>query len=158
MANDIRAMSSDFNFSEARTVLYGSSQGGFAALALGTYLTAAKVLAECPQSDVRLFNLKTDTSRAAKFCYGVDSISAVPKTFDNRLSLMALYKSIGFAPRNRILVKQTDTHAVDFHVKPLKDAFSNRTDVHVFDGALGEGGHSALPKEIIVDEINALLA
>ena len=31
------------------------------------------------------------------------------------------------------------------------------TDVQVFDGVLGEGGHSALPKEIIIDEINAML-
>lgn len=157
VAQDIRAISGEFGFSEGHTVLYGSSQGGFTALALGAYLTGANILAECPQSDVRLFNLKEDTNRAAKFCYGANTIDEVSSDFDTRLNLTALYRSREFVPKSRILVKKSDTHAVDLHVRPLESATNGRTDVHIFDGALGEGGHSALPKEVIIDEINALL-
>lgn len=158
VAGDIRAISEEFGFSEAKTILYGSSQGGFASLGTGAYLTAATILSECPQSDVRLFNMKSDTNRAAKFCYGVEDIADVPPVYESRLNLIALFKSKEFTPRGKILVKVSDTHAIDLHIAPLQRASCGRIGVRVFEGADGEGGHTALPKEIIIDEINALLS
>lgn len=157
VAHDIRAISDEFGFSEKQTILYGSSQGGYVALALGAYLPGAKILAECPQTDIRLFDLKNDTNRAAKYCYGVDAIEDVPEEYEHRLNIAALYKKVGFTPKSRILVKETDTHCIDIHARPLEEATAGRAHVHIFDGPIGEGGHSALPKETVFDEINALL-
>lgn len=159
VAQDIREISAEFGFSEARTVLYGSSQGGFAALSIGAYLTGAVVLAECPQSNVRLFNMKEDTNRAAKVCYGVDNIADVPANFEPRLNVLDLYKTKQFIPRGRILVKDSDEHAVDVHIRPLQQIDTrNRIVVNVFEGELGLGGHAPLPREIIVDAINSMMA
>ncbi|WP_285051544.1 hypothetical protein [Paracoccus sp. SSJ] len=158
MAADIRTISAEFGFSPGRTVLYGSSQGGFAALAVGSYLTASTVVAEAPQTDVRRSQMIDDTSRAAHFCYGVPTINDVPQAYDYRLKLHTLFAKRGYIPKGRILVKETDRWHIDEHIVPFKELdIDNRLSVRIFTGEDGKGGHSALRREVIVDIINSQL-
>ncbi|NUB11297.1 hypothetical protein GAY28_00435 [Azospirillum brasilense] len=154
LADDLRTIAGQFGFDLKKTILYGSSQGGFVSLACASYLSEAIVLAECPQSDIRLFVQKEDTARAAMSCYGVKSFEETPEEFTYRLSLPDLFEKRGYIPRAKVIVKETDTHCTDVQLPKLIEYSQGRIVVDILTGPEGEGGHTGVSREIITDALN----
>ncbi|MGR0185139.1 hypothetical protein [Azospirillum aestuarii] len=156
LADDLRAIAGQFNFDLKKTILYGSSQGGFVSLACASYLSEVLVLAECPQSDIRLFVQKEDTARAAMSCYGVKSFEETPEEFAYRLSLPEIFKKRGYIPRAKVIVKETDIHCTNVQLPKLIEYSQGRIEVNVLTGSEGEGGHTGISREIITDTLNRM--
>lgn len=145
-----------FGIDQRDCTLYGSSQGGFAAMASGAFMPSARIVAEAPQTDVARFGGVDDVNSAARACYGVSTMAEVPKQFNVRLRLADLYKARGYTPRSTVLIKRSDLHHVDAHLHPLLEEIGDRRiSVEMFDD-LGEAGHTPLPKEIVIDRLNSL--
>jgi pimeloyl-ACP methyl ester carboxylesterase len=159
LAADIRLISKEFGFKQTRTVLYGYSLGGFAALGLGAYLRQAKIVADAPQTDLRLPNPPVQAVRdmAAQSCYDVPDMNSVPTAFQHRLCLPALYTQQGFTPRGKIWARDTDTHCVNMQLPPLLAFAKDRFEVTLTPGESHAGGHASAPAEQLITEINSLL-
>lgn len=145
-----------FGLSEENCVLYGSSQGGFASMAVGAFMPAATVLAECPQTDVARYVSVADVNRAAKACYGVETMDDAPEKFSSRIRLADLYKACGHIPRSTILLKRSDAHHIHDHLNPFLDEVGDeRVAVEMFED-FESAGHTPLPKDLVVDRLNSL--
>lgn len=150
LALDLRRIGAEFGFPEDRMLFYGSSQGGFAALALGAMLPGARVLAEAPQTDVRRYRARIEVNRMARACYGVQTAAAIPATLAWRLDLAALFARHPPA-RSHILVKDSDLHHLEDHIHPLL-AGGNwpAITLEILTGDPGGAGHTALPAGLVL--------
>lgn len=153
VVNDIRKIGAEFDFSENKIILYGSSQGGFAALASGAFLTSARVFAECRKNDITKFNLREDVHSALESRYGSATIQNIPENLRYRLSLESIFSHRSYSPKATVIVKETDKHCIDIHLKPLQVATGDRLSINVLHGKHGLGGHSGADKELVVDLI-----
>ncbi|MGE0698069.1 MAG: hypothetical protein AB7O57_03160 [Hyphomicrobiaceae bacterium] len=160
MALDLSDIIKEFRFDPAKTLLYGSSQGGYGALAVGAHMGPVKVLAECPQTRLRYFNLVADINRMAKYCYDSKDGASIPEKYEVRVDLARLYAARKPTSIARIIVKDSDTHCIKVHTDPFMSAVgasANVTCRHI-PGDLGGAGHSPLPQEFVRNEIMALFA
>lgn len=157
-AADIAAISGEFKFDREKTILYGSSQGGFTAMGVGAYLKGARVLAECPQTDLRQFNLVSDLGAMAQRCYGVQSVSEIAPEFAYRLDLAELYAKARTKPTGRIIVRASDIHHVDVHLAHFEKRHSGVFVPDVWDDRYEPHGHVPIPQSRISEMINRMLA
>jgi hypothetical protein len=154
---DIKVIANEFGFDLKRTVLHGFSHGGFAALATAAYIPGAATVVEAPQTIVTAYEGKRDLTRMAQTCYFVENHGSIGPQFASRLDLRVLYKT-RHTPSATILVKETDTHHLESHIRPLAEAMPpDRLTLKILTGELGEGRHQPLPKEMVLAEIAEIL-
>lgn len=68
------------------------------------------------------------------------------------------FKRHDFIPRGKVWVTETDIHCVDGQLPRLSELSAHHLEINVFKGKLGEGGHSALPRDVVVEEMRRMLA
>lgn len=157
-AEIISKIATSLNIVEKNILLYGSSQGGFAALATHAYLTRTKVLAESPQNDLSILtSAVTDRLNMLKSVYGVESLNNLDDNFKARISIVELYNSrLNLVKNINLIVKQTDLIHLNDHIAPLTKAYPE-ISLDIIGGEMGLGGHSAIDKEIIKKKIKKIL-
>lgn len=157
-AEVILKIAASLNITENNILLYGSSQGGFAALAIHSLLHRTKVLAECPQTDLSILTSAQEARLdMLNTVYEQVSFDDLVNELRIRTSILKLYQVNSLLPSNiHIIVKETDTIHVNDHVIPLIDAYP-KVNLEILKGELGIGGHSAINKSIIKSRIESIL-
>jgi hypothetical protein len=154
VAHDVRNIAREFDFDLAKSVLTGSSQGGFGALAVGAYLPGTRVMAEMPQTNVLLYEAKAEVARMARVCYFAATPEQIPQEFRDRYDLATLFAARGHVPPGLIVVKDSDPHHLDVHARPLiEQAKSPALRLEVATGDLGGAGHTPLPQGFVLERI-----
>lgn len=159
-ADIILKVAVSLNITENDILLYGSSQGGFAALAIHAFMRKAIVLAESPQNDLSVItrpNSIVHRMNMLKSVYKKTSFDELNSEYKARVCISKLYESYTPLPTNiNIIVKETDTVHIDDHIKPLTSIYPE-IDVEIIKGSMGLGGHSAINRDIIISKAKTLL-
>jgi pimeloyl-ACP methyl ester carboxylesterase len=119
-----------------RTILLGSSGGGFAALQLGALLPGATVVAMNPQTDVTRYHARF-SERALDAIFGVDG--AQDEAVLHRISVARRYAGVEHETRIRYLANRGDIHHVKEHAEPFWSSCGDRTDLEITWLDLGNG-------------------
>lgn len=156
-AEIISKIATMLNITENNVLLYGSSQGGFAALAIHAFLTRTKVLAESPQNDLSvLTSAKLDRINMLKSVYGTDSFDDLNNELRFRTCIVKLYSEYTPSFRNiNLIVKETDLIHINDHINPLIKAYPE-ISFDIITGEMGLGGHSAINKAVIKDKVKLI--
>lgn len=122
-------------------LLSGSSGGGFAALQVGAHLGDCVILAINPQTSVTNYHAAAG-QRAIN-----ESFDGRPPE-DTRISAVSTYRQLDRVPPVVYVQNVLDTHHLEFHMKPFKQAINGRKDaaaeqVHFVDVDWGKGHKSA---------------
>ncbi len=145
VAHDLRDICREFGFAEL--TLVGSSQGGFAALGLGRFFPDATIIAEAPQSDMRLYNDRRAVEAALLASFGT---CEVPERFAQRVDLVQLYAEKSLDPgRVKVLVKASDTHHRQVHISRLQAMCDGLQVILCDDNAYGSGHTPLIPQQVI---------
>ena len=146
------------NIIEKNILLYGSSQGGFAALAAHAFMNKANVLAESPQSDLSvLTSAKADRLKMLKNVYHTDTFESLNSEFRARTNILKLYDIYPPVLKNiNVIVKETDLIHLSDHIYPLLLVYS-QLQLEVIKGEMGLGGHSAVDRSIIKNKVVSIL-
>ncbi|MDR2254211.1 MAG: hypothetical protein LBD97_10235 [Bifidobacteriaceae bacterium] len=120
-----------------RVVLFGSSGGGFAALAVGAMLDGPTVIAVNPQTDIsKYYPGPSGLARRAVFGDGRPARA--------RLNLVWRYRANAGRPRIRLFVNSGDKHHLARHATPFVEALKRErpdVDVDVTGFDAGPGHH-----------------
>lgn len=108
------------NAQDCRIRIYGSSGGGFQALAAGTFVEAHEVIANNPQVDWTRYEYRSHVEAVASNVYG-DSVATVAERFPERINLTKLWSKAGYAPTFDLLVNGASGADVSRHTAVILD-------------------------------------
>lgn len=143
-------------------VFYGSSAGGFAALALSAKLEGSTAVAINPQVDAMAYSVVGQVDLVAQTCFGMTKEN-VKERFKNRVDMKSAWsgnsKSKAFFVQNL-----EDGHHYKIHFKPMWDSLGgeepndgiNRLGHHTAWIYRQEGGHIPETKEMAKEIIDIL--
>ncbi|MGE0310859.1 MAG: hypothetical protein AB7P21_04460 [Lautropia sp.] len=141
---------------EYREVVFcGSSLGGFAALQAGVLAPSVgftseecRVVSENPQVSLPRYMWGAHMAKLARVSYGVDSLDLVEPRHLGRLDVALLSEQCGHVPIGVVVVKESDAHHHQVHVKYLQQALAERAAerlrVDVIPASLDASGHTPL--------------
>jgi hypothetical protein len=159
IAEDITRISAEFGFKERETLMAGSSQGGFGALAVAAFMPKTRVVVEMPQTNVLAYESQVEVHRMARVCYFAKNATLIPPRYKERYDLATLFAARKHVPRGLVLVKDSDTHHLVEHAEPMLKAVANdRLSLEVITGDPGGPGHTPLPKEMVIERIADMFA
>lgn len=135
-----------------RIIFHGSSQGGFLSLQAATLFPNTppyiQFLAENPQICLKKNYWKNHTTALAKVCFGKNNIDEVPKKYLYRLDIVELIKKYNYVPNGLIVIKESDTHHYNVHIKYLMDNIPaqqrNNLKIEVIPASIDNTGHTSL--------------
>ena len=138
-----------------RIIFNGGSQGGFLSLQAATLLPNIspsppppyiQFLAENPQ--ICFQNYKYNSRAVARVCFGKNNIDEVPKKYLYRLDIVELIKKYNYVPNGLIVIKESDTHHYNVHIKYLMDNIPaqqrNNLKIEVIPASIDNTGHTPL--------------
>lgn len=142
-----------------RIIFNGNSQGGFLSIQAAILLpnippshtTRALIqfFAENPQ--ICFQNYKDHTRAVARVCFGKNNIDEVPKKYLYRLDIVELIKKYNYVPNGLIVIKESDTHHYNVHIKYLLDNIPaqqrNNLKIEVIPASIDNTGHTPLNLE-----------
>ena len=144
-----------------RIIFNGNSQGGFLSLQAAillpnippphTHTTRALIqfFAENPQ--ICFQNYEYHTRAVARVCFGKNNIDEVPKKYLYRLDIVELIKKYNYVPNGLIVIKESDTHHYNVHIKYLMDNIPaqqrNNLKIEVIPASIDNTGHTPLNLE-----------
>ena len=107
-------------------------------------------VAENPQISLKNY-WKTHTTTLAKVCFGKNNIDEVPKKYLYRLDIVELIKKYNYVPNGLIVIKESDTHHYNVHIKYLQDNIPaqqrNNLKIEVIPASIDNTGHTPLNLE-----------
>ena len=142
-----------------RIIFNGGSQGGFLSLQAATLMPSIppphtqrsaliQFVAENPQISLKNY-WKTHTTTLAKVCFGKNNIDEVPKKYLYRLDIVELIKKYNYVPNGLIVIKESDTHHYNAHIKYLLDNIPaqqrNNLKIEVIPKSIDNSGHVPFP-------------
>ena len=105
--------------------------------------------AENPQ--ICFQNYKYHTRDVARVCFGKNNIDEVPKKYLYRLDIVELIKKYNYVPNGLIVIKESDTHHYNVHIKYLQDNIPaqqrNNLKIEVIPASIDNTGHTPLNLE-----------
>ena len=137
-----------------RIIFNGGSQGGFLSLQAATLLPNTppyiQFLAENPQICLKNY-WKPHTTALAKVCFGKNNIDEVSKKYLYKLDIVELIKKYNYVPNGLIVIKESDTHHYNVHIKYLLDNIPaqqrNNLKIEVIPKSIDNTGHTPLNLE-----------
>ena len=145
-----------------RIIFNGNSQGGFLSIQAAILLpnipppphtqrsALIQFVAENPQISLKNY-WKTHTTTLAKVCFGKNNIDEVPKKYLYRLDIVELIKKYNYVPNGLIVIKESDTHHYNVHIKYLQDNIPaqqrNNLKIEVIPASIDNTGHTPLNLE-----------
>ncbi|PJX24123.1 hypothetical protein CAP48_11505 [Advenella sp. S44] len=153
-----------------RTILFGSSGGGFATLFYSTRITNAIALAVNPQTSIARFHAHLVWDYM-KSCFNVNKskepLDSVLSKYRVQYSLVPVFERLGFMPKVVYLQNRSDWHYEEHLMYFLKSIGVNiqsepqnvelySDSLYTIVGRTWGDGHVPPPKELIVDLIREL--
>ncbi|ENU91166.1 hypothetical protein F971_03304 [Acinetobacter vivianii] len=127
-----------------RTIFYGASAGGFAALYYSWFFKNSLALVINPQTNLYRYN-RLAVSSFAKLALGAGNDSEVEKSLSLICSRLDVLYSLGSSNHVFYVQNKTDHHVND-HLNPFLENLKNREQVRVIYGNWGQG-HKAPPSD-----------
>lgn len=148
-----------------RRLYYGSSAGGFQALATAALDEGAAVMVNNPQTDWLKCPFLRDVELVTRLALRRSSAEQVREEFPWRSDLRALFELCEHAPRVEYHVNFSSKFDVEDHYRPLRewyeadDARAERFVSRSYrDGSRGVSAHAPLPREQTVSALHRNLA
>lgn len=159
----IEELRSNAGFPRApETLHFGSSAGGFQAIATATYDTGSSVLANNPQLDWMKFH-RNKRELLSRRIFGDPSGGRLLSLKPWRVRLIDLFRRKGYFPKLNLMINiDSPTDYVD-QLKPFLDEMTSLTGIRNSTGILLDlykdpgSGHNPLGKEETVSRVNSLL-
>ncbi|GIX24536.1 MAG: hypothetical protein KatS3mg122_1767 [Caldimonas sp.] len=101
-----------------RIVFYGSSAGGFAALALAARLDGSVAVAINAQTDALAYHVSKQVALVRQWCFSGWDEERIRDTFADRVNMISRWDNVG---RSRVVLVQNelDEHHYSIHFKPF---------------------------------------
>lgn len=152
-----RILSKFANHHEGRTVMYGGSAGGFAALYNGLFVESSIAIAANPQTNLKFYN-RALVARWLKTCWDWSgSVDDGLEQVEASTDLVISYRHHHNGNQKSIILQNSqDTSHVGPHYLPFVESHKESGTLLTYQGNWGEG-HKAPPKEIITQTLNMSL-
>ena len=121
-----------------RIVIYGSSAGGFAALALAACIEGSVAVAINAQTDALSYEIAREVALIRKRCFDDMPEDAIRREFSHRVDMAARWRDVQKS-RAFLVQNELDIHHYDVHFKPLWHALGGQ----LTPGVSSCGRHSA---------------
>jgi hypothetical protein len=152
IADILKLLLEKLNISQNKTLLYGSSAGGFMSLMLGGYLMESNVLVNNPQTIVWNY-YENHINAMFNVAYPGISRDDIKKQYNERLNILDFYKKIKYVPNitylQNIASKRDLTHHLFPFIEGLEEFedgyFKNNIELILYSDK--ELGHSPLKLE-----------
>lgn len=122
----------------SKIVIYGSSAGGFAALALASFIDGSIAVAINAQTDALLYSNTRQVDLTSKVCFSMPKDEA-RQEFKDRLDMTVRWSKVS-SSRAIILQNILDDHHYDVHFKPFWQSLGGEPEV---EGLSASGRHLA---------------
>lgn len=101
-----------------RVVFYGSSAGGFSALALSARVEGSIAIAINAQTDIMSYSVKNQVALIRKTCFDNLSEEEIRDKYPSRVQMISLWENV---KESRVILLQniTDNHHYNTHFKPF---------------------------------------
>ena len=146
-----------------KIVIYGSSAGGFSALALAAYIEGSVAVAINAQTDALSYNVAEQVDLVRKACFEDMSSDAVRENFPDRVDMVSRWAAV---KQSRVILVQNilDDHHYDVHFQPFWKSLGGGDPAeglfecgrHVAWVYRQEGGHIPETKEMAQKIISML--
>lgn len=103
---------------EERIVFYGSSAGGFAALALAAHVEGSVAVSINSQTEILMYENTHQVSLIKEICFETKSTEEISLKFRDRISMSNRWKSVKKS-KAFIVQNETDTHHYNEHFMPF---------------------------------------
>jgi hypothetical protein len=134
----IRSFSEALGIPEGKIVIWGSSGGGFGALALASHIEKATAVAINAQTDIFAYEIARAIKAVRSSCFGNQAIKQIQEHFGPRVNMAQAWKNNRSS--RAILIQNTlDTHHYACHFKPFWEALGGTAE----GGAAPGGRHYA---------------
>lgn len=142
-----------------RIIFNGGSQGGFLSLQAATLMPSIpphtqrsaliQFVAENPQISLLKYTHKSAMDNLARLCYNEKTIYCVDKKYLYKLDIVELIKKYNYVPNGLIVIKESDTHHYNVHIKYLLDNIPaqqrNNLKIEVIPKSIDNSGHVPFP-------------
>jgi hypothetical protein len=145
-----------------KIVIYGSSAGGFAALALAACIEGATAVAINTQSQALSYEISRQVSLVRQFCFDSLTAEEIARDYSNRVNMEARWKTVS---ESKVFLVQnlTDSHHYKIHFSPFWESLGGKSVLGISQAGRHtawlyeqEGGH--IPETIeMAKEIISLL-
>ena len=138
LAGFVIALAKSMDIPNDKIVIYGSSAGGFAALALSSLIDGSTAIAINAQTEAFSYSITSQVELVSKSCFSMPKESA-RNTFRDRLDMTARWSTVECS---RVILLQNilDDHHYDVHFKPFWSSLGGEPDV---EGLSASGRHLA---------------
>ena len=145
-----------------RIIFNGNSQGGFLSIQAAILLpnippphtqrsALIQFVAENPQISLLKYTHKSAMDNLAHLCYNEKTIYCVDKKHLYKLDIVELIKKYNYVPNGLIVIKESDTHHYNVHIKYLQDNIPaqqrNNLKIEVIPASIDNTGHTPLNLE-----------
>ena len=146
---------------EGRVNLYGSSGGGFQALAVGTFTSVSNVIVNNPQVDWLKYEGRSHVRQLMQEVYGPHSNNpSFRDTWSYRISVIDLWRAVGFAPEFTYVVNSASRFDLKNQVNELLKFWStyegasmvNNSQLRFYSAP--EDGHNPLLTRELIELLN----
>lgn len=138
LAGFVIALAESMDIPNEKIVIYGSSAGGFAALALSSLIEGSIAIAINAQTEAFSYSITSQVDLVSKSCFSMPKESA-KNTFRDRLNMTARWSTVEYS-RAILLQNILDDHHYDVHFKPFWSSLGGEPDV---EGLSASGRHLA---------------
>lgn len=145
-----------------RIVIYGSSAGGFAALALAACIEGSIAVAINAQTDALSYNSPKQISLIQQYCFDNLPQNEIRRNFSDRVDMAMRWKSVNKS-KAFLIQNQTDTHHYNVHFLPFWESLGGTAASGVTHAGRHtawvyhqEGGHIPESKEMAQEIISML--
>lgn len=134
----IRGFAEALGIPEGKIVIWGSSGGGFSALALASHIEKATAVAVNAQTDIFAYEIAQAIKTVRRSCFGNQTAMQIQEHFGPRVNMAQAWRNNRSS--RAILIQNTlDTHHYTCHFKPFWEALGGTTE----GGAAPGGRHYA---------------
>lgn len=121
-----------------KIVVYGSSAGGFAALALASYIKGSVAVAINAQTDILNYQIRREVALIRETCFDGMSEQEIRSEFADRVDMSSRWKDVD-SSKVLFVQNELDTHHYVKHFKPFWSILGGSS----YEGISTAGKHSA---------------
>jgi hypothetical protein len=127
LAEVIRGFAAKLGVPDDRIVIWGSSGGGFSALAVASRIKKATAVAINAQTDIFTFKNSQAVEAVKKSCFGGQSVKHIREHFGPRVNMAQAWKS-NRSSRAILLQNTLDAYHYTHHFIPFWEALGGKTE------------------------------
>ncbi|MFM5817777.1 alpha/beta hydrolase [Aeromonas sanarellii] len=138
LANFIVRLAKEKGIPNNRIVFYGSSAGGFSALALATLVEGSVAVAINPQTVALSYEASKQVKLIQEHCFNGMSKDIIEKNYSSRVNMIERWKNVR-ASKFILVQNILDHHHFNVHFKPFWEFFGGDSSL----GISSSSGHNA---------------